>query len=1192
MRERINRLAKGIVDGDMPVLCMLPEKIEEPVQAGELTVKELYIADAEGRFVKGLIYSSNNRVRIRNQAFGGNRNHITYEVDSTYLNRDDVIAGAFYLVTNGGERKIPFSFSIELGVSGRILEGLKTAEDFAQIARKDQDMALRLFEYQDFVMAPFMQELSVRTLYDSLRGRANRQNLLEEFLLALKVKEPVKLTTDLKTRQYSGVKRLSKDYLEITASTWGYVQFDVTADGDFLELPKTSYNSDAFQERSCRIPFFVNPGRLHRGRNLGKLTVSTVRETFHVDVEVMAGEEELAVRRHENQSQRSRYLELRLEYELGMYEKSLMLNQMKQAVEEMRIQEGENRFNTILLSEIYLAEGEKERAEACLEGIRREVMDQRLDERSWYCYYQYLQYQITGRQTYKDALVRLIQKLLYEEQGDVFLYLLLLKLEPEEENSAEVLEKLENFFEQGSSSPFLYAAGLSIYQKKPQLLKELAGFGLQVLVFAAKHELLGRELAERAVSLAGFVKHYRKLICRLFIGLYEKYPEKEFLSAVCTMLIKGDLRDSEYFVWYEKALKEGISLTRLYEYFLYALPKDYPYLLPREVLLYFSYETWIDDRSRLVLYENILKYMNSDTPLYRQYEREMEQFTMEQLLKARINSRLVVLYERMLYREMIDERVAKVLPSILKSYRVVLKNPNMKYVIVAYEELEEEIAFPLQDGVAYVPLFLEHSVLLFQDAYGNRYADLPYQKLPVMDAGKENLMALEKQCYEVCPDHPMLRIRECGEIVKKGIENDSQLLMLRRAQSELKLRPLYKKRMITQMIAYYIDHMDLEDPGAVRDADFLMDLDLDRLERKERAGVLETLILQEYDREAYELICRYGFEGVRGKRLLKLCVKMILNQLFDEDDTLLSISCNLFSEGLYDSVLLDYLCEHFNGSTKLMYKILSCAKREHVEVYDLPERLLAQMMFTGETGYLDQVFDWYMEGRPESDMIIRAYFTMKSADYFLKERQTGDRVFAYLENAVQGIEDKGRIPTIYLLALTKYYSEQKVLDEERKELASVMVSFLISEGRYFAYYRELGKLITMPDTVMDQVIIEYRGGRQADPELEIRILPEEEDYSRDELKKVYPGIFVRQKMLFDGEVLEYRIYEQSDGERVLAAEGSLAAEVRKTTEAGSRFAALNEMGLCLSLGEEDRLKEKMKKYVTDSAVMEELFPLM
>ena len=70
-------------------------------------------------------------------------------------------------------------------------------------------------------------------------------------------------------------------------------------------------------------------------------------------------------------------------------------------------------------------------------------------------------------------------------------------------------------------------------------------------------------------------------------------------------------------------------------------------------------------------------------------------------------------------------------PLFLRSYRVECRNLKMKYVIVCYEELLEEDAFLLDDGVAYVPLFSEHSILLFQDAFGNRYSTVPYEE----DAG-------------------------------------------------------------------------------------------------------------------------------------------------------------------------------------------------------------------------------------------------------------------------------------------------------------------------------------------------------------------------------------------------------------------------------------------------------------------------
>lgn len=86
----------------------------------------------------------------------------------------------------------------------------------------------------------------------------------------------------------------------------------------------------------------------------------------------------------------------------------------------------------------------------------------------------------------------------------------------------------------------------------------------------------------------------------------------------------------------------------------------------------------------------------------------------------------------------------------------------MKYVIVRCEELKEEEAFLLEHGEAYVPAVSKNTVLFFQDAYGGRYLNISHRKLPVMDR-KELL----DRCYEVYPDHPILKLRACEAVLKK-----------------------------------------------------------------------------------------------------------------------------------------------------------------------------------------------------------------------------------------------------------------------------------------------------------------------------------------------------------------------------------------------------------------------------------------
>ena len=180
MRERINRLARGIIDSSVPELVIKPERIEGILSPGESVRGEFSVQSGNDLYIKGLVYTGNERIKVENEAFGGLRNHIIYDIDTCYLEDGDTIKGSFYLVTNGGEKEIPYSLCVQAGNRTESLTGLKTPRDFAALAKKNWELALRLFEYQDFIEAPFMQDVQTRTVYEGLKGRNGRNNLLEE----------------------------------------------------------------------------------------------------------------------------------------------------------------------------------------------------------------------------------------------------------------------------------------------------------------------------------------------------------------------------------------------------------------------------------------------------------------------------------------------------------------------------------------------------------------------------------------------------------------------------------------------------------------------------------------------------------------------------------------------------------------------------------------------------------------------------------------------------------------------------------------------------------------------------------------------------------------------------------------------------------------------------------------------------
>ena len=130
------------------------------------------------------------------------------------------------------------------------------------------------------------------------------------------------------------------------------------------------------------------------------------------------------------------------------------------------------------------------------------------------------------------------------------------------------------------------------------------------------------------------------------------------------------------------------------------------------------------------------------------------------------------------------------------------------------------------------------------------------------------------------------------------------------------------------------------------------------------------------------------------------------------------------------------------------------------------------------------------------------------------------RVFEYLKQAVAGSLEKDRMPTIYLLALTKYCSTLDKLDAEDADLLKGVTAVLLEEGLVFPYTRELSRHIPVPEDIMDKAMVEYRGSKDGHPELQVRILPEEEEWHSEDFRRVYQGIYVKQKVLFEGEVME------------------------------------------------------------------------
>ena len=112
MREKINRLANGILDREIPELALSPERFDDVLPA-DLRRRYDLVIDTDGIFrLKGLCYSDDPRVRPETRAFMGRRCHVVFCVDTSFLKPGETIEGSLSLITNAGELSLPYHFDV------------------------------------------------------------------------------------------------------------------------------------------------------------------------------------------------------------------------------------------------------------------------------------------------------------------------------------------------------------------------------------------------------------------------------------------------------------------------------------------------------------------------------------------------------------------------------------------------------------------------------------------------------------------------------------------------------------------------------------------------------------------------------------------------------------------------------------------------------------------------------------------------------------------------------------------------------------------------------------------------------------------------------------------------------------------------------------------------------------------------
>lgn len=1188
MKDKVERLAKGVFEYEQPDVLISEEMLSIEVSAGEVFCGNFSVYNRNRTTMKGVLYSSNELLTLEERQFIGTENEINYTVHGEYATPGETHRGEITIVSEFGEVLLPFFIKV-VAVSCMSAEGeIRDLFQFAGLAQSDWYEAKRLFLEDRFVTTVLGDREEEATIYRQLRRSRLVDRALEEFLVYTKKKAPIQVKADKTALRFEPGDKAMMERITVVRDTWGYVDVSVETEGDFFLVSSKKLLSESFNGNRCVLEVAVDGAALAEGNHFGRIYLKTPHQCIRIDVtcicERTAREEERKRRAfHRSEAKLfQRYFDFRLgKIRAGSYiaEAESIVDLLLQRLQEP-IFDDSVRHKKELSYQMYRAYlaliGKKEKlAEVEINQLKARLERERIHGELLGAMH-YLE--AMRQKTPEDVRVYAAQIKLLSEQYKESGLLLWFRLytDKRSENSRSVyLAELEECFRKGNRSPLLYFETAVLWNEEPALLKELGTFELQVLLFALKNEMLQKETILQFSILALQTKVSGVLLSRCLCLAYKQYGQRDTLQALCTLLIANGQRDKKYFPYFADACALQLRIPMLQEYYIYTCDCTPQTKIDQSVLLYFIYGNELEEPYCGFLYAYIVRNKEGLSSFYRTYLKRMEQYAVNSIKRGKIDKNLAIVYGEVLRGSLLDAEMAVTLPRLLFSYLVECDNKEMTAVSVLHKEEEQETIVSLKNGTAIVCMYTEDAKLVLLDAEGNRY-------LPAGQCRISRLLHQEELlsgCYELAGENRILLLNLLEKVHNfRTVDVDSMELSKRIVHMD-GLREEFKQREIHSLIRYCYDNYQ----GELLDG-YLARLDLNYLSKEERNRMIELLIVRGRYDLALEALKTYGLTGVSSKRLLRLCDRMLLQCDGEQNDMLLLLCRQVFFDGKDNESVVQYLVQYFYGTTGEMYQIWQRAMELELQTELLEERLLGQILFAGS--YVPEVHRVFLSYRKKkgNPKLVRAYLSQAAYRCFLLGCELPEELLEQIRGEAEEDND------ICRLAVLKNYAEKESLTDAQVQYAEYSMRLFAEKGMIFPFFSEFEGKAQLPPSMADKLYVEYR----TNPKHRVLISylydsDEEEHFVKEEMRHIGYGVFVKEFILFYEEVLQYYITEEQDGESQITESFYREIDAVKVHDETTKYGQINLILTAQDLKDEKTTMDMLENYYRMEYTINRLF---
>lgn len=1180
MKEKINLLSKGIFEYGYPDIHVSENRLNLEVEAGSRFSGEFALYSTNGVEIRAKVFSSNKQMHCEETDIIGTDHQIHYIFSAENMEAGEKSEGHISIISNGGELQIPYYVTVRSPYCMTSTGEVGDLEEFTQLASEHWQEAVNLFKSKEFARVFLVNKLHAHLYEKLMRGR-NVHQALEEFLYTLKKKEKLSISVRQREIIQTDLKEALSDKLVLEKDGWGYQEIFVRAEGDFLSVYKKRLTTQDFLGSYYELEYFINPEFLKPGMNRGKIILNTFSQKIEVEVSCLQTVDKdmdrpgLSTKKAVCQICR-RYLN----WKDGKILKEQWVRETREEVDGCRNRNDDVKY-ALFEAHFLLTIGEEDGAVHILEHIKeRELRKESLLE---YAYYLYITTLYRKEPDYIHYVVLKLHEL-YETQCDCWevLWMLLQTDERLRLSPAQAFKWMKTEFNKGCRSPFIYREALNYANENPALVREFDAFEIQLLAWGARHDALTMELIYQYADLSVREKFYHPLVLRNMMTLCRQHENKELLRAVCTMLIKGNITNTQANPWYLKGILQSLKVTRLYEYYMMSLDESQTQELPTAVLYFFNYNNQLDWGHKAFLYRYVVEHKQKYERIFASYDNIMKAFTFEQLSLGNIDENLASLYKFYLTKDKMNLKLAKELPGIMFKYKLICEHPGITNVILTMREINKEFIYPVTDGITYVDIFMDEYNIMFEDADGNRYVrTVDYTLKKLMDDSE-----FIRECYELYPESAKVLMNRSERALKYQLIDDTSVDIFKRTLKIGSIRNEYRKNILKNLIDIYYENYEGETLEK-----YLLRLDIHLLGNEERGSIIEYYIQRGFMEEAFEAISRYGYEGIRDKRLMRLTSRMIRKRDFAEDELLLEMAFHTFKAGKYDENILEYLNRYYLGSTRDYMDIWLAAGGFEVQVHTLEEKMLCQVLFTEDMPEeSSNVFDSYYQAHPNMK-IVRAYLVYHAYHYLVRGLHVKENIFHYMEIEMDQME-RGR--DICSLAKLKHLSETKTDNGQYSEWIRCEIRHFMSKGIFLPWFRPFMNLLDMPRELLDRSYIVYMTNPTHSVKVRYRICHglQEGEWKEENMQKVYGGIFVKSWPLFADETLIWEALD-FDGEDITVTERKeIVPTVDGDSEIITGLDAINRMIMQKDFMDYDALYQTAKMYSKLKTMAEYAFDML